>query len=808
MNEEVIKFPVAPRLNQDLRKEKLVKVRTNYLKLHFNPNKKHAMQFSIKSEPEIAEDNFSLLRKIIKLCSIDLKENFSKYFQSGFSLFTNDAKKDKIILEIQVEENKFKITIEKTKNLIELDKIRNEGQNNLVTKMFMETLIKQIILANEGIIKFQKGDFYNIHNQKYLSDNSKEKILFGFATGTIITSQGLYLRISNKNKYISGQNAYDKIKEISNKYSHQNYQNLIKDYFIGKTVLTMYGNYRAILIDDVTFDKRPIDTTINLRDKDKNTKTITLVNYYQMQYGINIKDKNQCLFIVKRKYSEEVNYIIPELVYLTGMDDDIIEKGGRYLKQNMIKLTKKNPKENFDKYTEILKLLTNDKGKKPKKNEKNIPQTPKEITDSWGLEFDNFEKIEGRILEPPTLHFFNLNEQLKKEKTNFSHKAFIRAQTFKKDEWIILTTREEHNSARRVINSLKTASKNIQVIIEEPKIEIFNVRNGTQFVQEMEKLHLKNKYKLLFFILGKHSKHYYKNIKQYCIQTLGVPSQVLSTENFEKKNLSVYSNVLAQMVVKTGGELFEIKDLISNDKIGMAIGINCKKINKNEFIYCLTSTYNKSLSKILTNQKKSDDKRDALTYLFRKALDNFIKQKAPRYPDYIFIYREGGNEGEKVTILNTEVPIIKDILSGNEDDGCFQKNYSPKFFFICVNKKTISKFFEIYNDNNLINPTSGLVVDSGITSLDRYEFFIQPQKVNQGTASPVEFTCLFDNTGFTIEEVEKLTYKFTYYYWNWSGPVRLPSLLKFTETYFNFYNKYLNSDPMVNDNLSSKPYYI
>ena len=109
----------------------------------------------------------------------------------------------------------------------------------------------------------------------------------------------------------------------------------------------MYGNYRAILIDDVTFDKRPIDTTINLRDKDKNTKTITLVNYYQMQYGINIQHKNQCLFIVKRKYSEEVNYIIPELVYLTGMDDDVIEKGGRYLKQNMIKLTKKNPKENL-----------------------------------------------------------------------------------------------------------------------------------------------------------------------------------------------------------------------------------------------------------------------------------------------------------------------------------------------------------------------------------------------------------------------------------------------------------------------------
>ena len=832
MEEEKLKFPQAPEKNSSFRKEKTIQIKTNYLKMHFNPNKKHAMQFSIKIEPTIAEDNTILLRSIIKKASNELKENFSKYFHSGFSLFVNDSKNSKLTLEVEFNEIKYNVIIEKTKNLIELNNIRSEGESNQVTKMFMETLIKQIIMSNDGMIKFKKGDFYNYSNKVYLNNNnSKEQIIFGFSTGTVITSQGLYLRISNKNKYISGQSAIEKIKDLAKKTERANYKNIIKEYFQNKTVLTMYGNYRTIIIDDITFDSNPNNTTINIKDEEKNIKTITLVNYYKMQYGIDIKDKSQCLFIVHKKNSEEVNFIIPELVYLTGMDDDIIEKGGRHLKQNMIKLTKKNPNENFEKYSELLKLLTNDNPRKKKKNQKNIPLTPKQIKDSWGLEFDNFETIEGRILDPPTLNYNKYNEQLKKEKTNFTHKPFIRATTFKKDEWIIITTKDDKNYINKIINSLIKASKNIQVLIEEPKIESFNIRNGKQLIEEMKNLNLK-KYKLLFFILGKYTKNYYTNIKQYCIQKLGIPSQVFSTENIDKKNLSVYSNVIAQMVVKTGGELYEINNIVPNDKVTMAIGINCKKIKDNEFLYCLTSTYNKQLSKFLTVQIKSSDKRYALSVLLRKALENFRTKGAPRYPDFIFIYREGGNEGDKIKILNTEIPIIKEILNvknnnnnnnNNNDnnniennnnneidinDLCFDKNYSPKFFYMCVNKKTISKFFEMYDNKNLNNPTSGMTIDSGVTSSDRYEFFIQPQKVNQGTASPVEFTCLFDNTNLPIETVEKLTYNFTYYYWNWSGPVRLPSILKFTETYLNFYNKYLPSDPIINDNLINKPYYI
>lgn len=254
----------------------------------------------------------------------------------------------------------------KKQKILELNKIRNEGEINKTTKMFIETLIKQIILSNEGIIKFKSGDFYDINKQISFSENSNEKILFGYSTGTIITSQGLYLRVSNKNKYISGQIAYEKIEEIKKNHPKENYKSLIKKYYKGKTVLTIYGNYKTIKIDDVSFDKI-LNTEILIKFGKNENKSINLVNYYKMKYSIDIKDKKLCLFIINLKKSNNVNYIILKLVNLTGMDDDIIENEGKNLKQIMIKYTKKTPNENYEKYNDFIKLLVNNILKKQKK---------------------------------------------------------------------------------------------------------------------------------------------------------------------------------------------------------------------------------------------------------------------------------------------------------------------------------------------------------------------------------------------------------------------------------------------------------
>ena len=132
-------------------------------------------------------------------------------------------------------------------------------------------------------------------------------------------------------------------------------------------------------------------------------------------------------------------------------------------------------------------------------------------------------------------------------------------------------------------------------------------------------------------------------------------------------------------------------------------------------------------------------------------------------------------------------------------------NYAPKFCFLIVNKRTEAKFFE-FSNGNTNNPKEGTVIDSQVTTPNMYEFYLQPQFVNSGTATPTHFHCIYDNTGIPLEILEKITYRMCYYYWNWSGAIREPAALKFAEVANKFSSTYLHSE--VRDKLKNCPYYI
>ena len=118
----------------------------------------------------------------------------------------------------------------------------------------------------------------------------------------------------------------------------QNTRNEIAEYFRGKTVIAQYGNYRAYKIGEVTTDRNITNTFLNIRTKDGNSN-ISIQQYYKMQYNIDIVHTDQPLLVEelrKRHLDNEevrIRYLIPELVYLTGVDDieeseraDILEK--------------------------------------------------------------------------------------------------------------------------------------------------------------------------------------------------------------------------------------------------------------------------------------------------------------------------------------------------------------------------------------------------------------------------------------------------------------------------------------------------
>lgn len=238
------------------------------------------------------------------------------------------------------------------------------------------------------------------------------------------------------------------------------------------------------------------------------------------------------------------------------------------------------------------------------------------------------------------------------------------------------------------------------------------------------------------------------------------------------------------------------------------IGYDVVKVGSGKRKYVMTASYDRDFSKFFTEELvvESDIQVGPVGSLLKKCLDYFLfywSNKA--LPSNIFIYRSGVSEFEKQTIRNHEVKSIENLLSGKLEQECFKENYTAKFCFIMVNKKTDAKFFE-FSNNTISNPNSGTIIDSHVVSPNLYEFYLQPQFVNQGTATPTHFHIIYDNTGIPLEILEETTYRMCYYYWNWSGAIREPAALKFAEVCNKFSSTNLTS--YVKDKLKNCPYYI
>lgn len=55
----------------------------------------------------------------------------------------------------------------------------------------------------------------------------------------------------------------------------------------------------------------------------------------------------------------------------------------------------------------------------------------------------------------------------------------------------------------------------------------------------------------------------------------------------------------------------------------------------------------------------------------------------------------------------------------------------------------------------------------------RYDFYLVSQSVRQGTVSPTHYNVIEDTTGLQPDHIQRLTYKFTHLYFNWSVSVIL-----------------------------------
>lgn len=122
--------------------------------------------------------------------------------------------------------------------------------------------------------------------------------------------------------------------------------------------------------------------------------------------------------------------------------------------------------------------------------------------------------------------------------------------------WAVMCTKHNEEPARKMVGSLIRCSEKLGVRVEEPTYYIHGARNEEGWIDELRCIKW-NGYKILMTVLDRPTKYIYKSIKAGVYQNIGVPTQNVLKEH-SNDNLSYYTNVLCQMVVKMGGMLYSI----------------------------------------------------------------------------------------------------------------------------------------------------------------------------------------------------------------------------------------------------------
>ena len=460
-------------------------------------------------------------------------------------------------------------------------------------------------------------------------------------------------------------------------------------------------------------------------------------------------------------------------------------------------------------------------------------KTSAEVSREWGINLGENLSIKGRILPQPKL-LYGKNQIITPNNGNFRSGTTFNGASLNKNNFIYIYDKRDisdiRNSLKGLLDKGKNKGLNINININNNELHGVQLSNFSKWEDIKRSLSTIEQHsqdlKMAVVFLSNLLEKYYSNLKEYFTNVIKIPTQFVVSKKLQDQRRagSIMFNIVEQINVKMGGTNFYIdfynENILNRGKIYLILGLECRQVSGGEIDFVMTSSTNMNLNKIITTIRKCknnrEEKEKTISELMEMALKGLRQGGAPHPPNYIILYRQGGNYVQNRKIAENEVPMFNSFINNMRSTVESFKKVDPKFIYVCCNLKGDLKFFEKNNNNkNCINPKSGLCVDAEVTQKDKYEFYIQPQYVNQGTATPCHYQVLYEDkdnndpdNNVKIEQLQLLSFYLSFYYWTWSGAVRVPGTLKLATTAMDFFSKHLNSKLLLPEQKFVNPAYI
>ena len=731
-------------------------------------------QYPYEVIPEISKDNMKIRKELFIEPQRQLKAKYGLYLIDSDSMYSLEKVDDinvvKTSLRLKNEVNKYEIKINKYLNptvINEKDAMKSEIQKHCI-----ELIVKDILLANPNIERF-KDTYIMLDRVETLNIDKFSSVNFypGFRTSFVETDKGMFLNVVLTHKFIRNKTLLDYMKNFGD-LKKKSIQEDINTELKGRSFKVDYAK-RNYIIDEIDFDLNPVNKKLNYEDK-----TINHIEYYKKAYNIDIKNKDQPLIIVRKKDSKSI-YFVPELCYLVGIDES--DTTNKKFMKKVSECTKMDPTQKVLETNEFIQLLQD------KTEDKKTHMSSKKKSDHYGIKitplkdlFPAYYMKQPQLLDGTGQVFDKYNKEIKLDK-NIINKA----------KWVLFYEDNYDENEKYLLKDFKDASGKYGIKLENPlKVKIPYEAEVDEWIREANKYfgEEKREYDFALFLLGENI-YIYPQLKMHSLCHNGYISQVVKVDTlYNDKIKNICSNILIQINAKLGGSLYKIQiDKALAGKKLMVIGVDSSK-HKDKNNYgtgiAMVATINDSLSNFYSESKivKINDMKDqfhlCISNFIENALKVYEKNNNGKKPDWIIIYRQGVSKEQKEKLK----PEIREI-----DETCSNQNIP--YYYIFVNTKSTFKFFEKDKNGKYSNPQSGLLVLDGVINHNNFEFYIQPQYVNQGSATPTCFHVAYGNLNFP-ELIPKFTYDLCHLYSNWQGSVRIPHVMKCAEKLSKMTAKY------------------
>ncbi|KAJ2364636.1 hypothetical protein IW150_006425 [Coemansia sp. RSA 2607] len=535
--------------------------------------------------------------------------------------------------------------------------------------------------------------------------------------------------------------------------------------------LTMYMRHRGIQgkrkvavkgLTKVALDKESFEW-VDPNKPNGQPEKITIAEYFRKRYGVTLHYPFLPGLIGRK------NSVFP--IELCEVSDNQRFRGKLDDKQtaDMVKFACQRPNQNMERITDILRDLN--LGREATVNAFGI-QLPTELS-----------KVDARVLPAPTI-FYGQNSRLPSFTPdggawNMRDKCVCKP-GIPLRYWAVMILADRRtvpeNKAQAFVTTLVNMCNRSGYRIDTPHPPIVYSNLNANISSEMQKVfneirHPPNELpQLILVVLPSTNTQLYQTVKNCAYTTLGIQTQCMQAKHMHKPNNDQYcANLCLKINVKLGGVNQILPEPVMQEmligKPTMFLGCDVThpapgEQGKPSIASVVGSTdymgtrYAATLIQLQSREELVSKLQEAIV----RHLKLFYKYTKSK-PQRIIFYRDGVSETQFAQVRDRELLDIQRACASLE------REYAPSITFLAVLKRHNTRFFPMGRDGDRTgNCVPGTVVDRGITMPMFQDFYLFSHAAIQGTSRPTHYYVLHDDTGFSMDAIQRLTYHLCYTY--------------------------------------------